>query len=83
MKKLVLNNREYWYRLERNNIYILFEKTNYFYLVNKIIIDILEYLSTGKDISEVVALINKNYNLNVDECYLINKLKDINGVINE
>ncbi|MDD3178653.1 MAG: hypothetical protein PHR26_03990 [Candidatus ainarchaeum sp.] len=83
MKKIIFNNREYWYRQEKEDVYILFEKTNYFYLVNMIIIDVIEYLANNKSLLEITEIINKKYHINITVDFLVTKLKNIEGIINE
>jgi len=81
VKKIKIKDREYWYRFESNGIYVLFEKTNYFYLVNKLIIDILEELSRKKKISQIISQLNKKNKTNITKQQLISVLSNIAGVI--
>ncbi len=80
MKKIIVKNKEFWYRQEEENLFILFEKSNYYYLVTGLIIFVLEELSKNKDLSEITDEIKQKYNIDVSVEFLLEKLSEIEGL---
>ncbi len=79
MKKIIVKNKEFWYRQEED-LFILFEKSNYYYLVTGLIIFILEELSQNRDLNTITAEIKKKYDIDVSIEFLLQKLSEIEGL---
>lgn len=83
MDKIIIGKNTYWYRLEDQNKYLIYNTRGYFYIVNDIILDSLILLSKNENYIIIKDKINKKYNLNLSQSQLIDKLKIIFGVVDK